>query len=317
MDYLRIRNWDKWQSYRRDRGRPPWIKVHRRLLQDPQWATLTDVQRGHLVSLWILAADRDGAIPSDPNLCRKLCFLDSTPDLQAFMDKGFIERGAKVTSTWRQDDANVTPNGRQHDAPEAKAEAEAEADIGYYVPSCAFCNARAGDVGKPLTVDLLIPKAAGGTDSEENQVANCQICKQLRKGIIGSVDEIRTRIHWNLWAKRSPKYVKARERMFGGVPPDGWVPPDKTFDVFWDAYPRKVGKGDALESWRKLNPTADTIAAIMQAVQAQKESLAWRKENGRYIPNPATWLNQKRWGDQLDSAPAGEYAGDNADALFT
>ncbi|KKL61244.1 hypothetical protein LCGC14_2197270, partial [marine sediment metagenome] len=57
---LRIRNWDKWQSYRRDRGQPPWIKVHRSLMRDMNWVSLSDAQRGQLVAIWMLAADQDG-----------------------------------------------------------------------------------------------------------------------------------------------------------------------------------------------------------------------------------------------------------------
>ena len=57
---MRVKDWERWQTYRKDRGRPPWIKLHREVLRNPQWVMLTDAQRGQLVSLWILAADRDG-----------------------------------------------------------------------------------------------------------------------------------------------------------------------------------------------------------------------------------------------------------------
>ena len=53
-------NWDKWQTYRKDRGQPPWIKIHRRLMRNPEWVSLTDAERGQLVSMWLLAADHDG-----------------------------------------------------------------------------------------------------------------------------------------------------------------------------------------------------------------------------------------------------------------
>ena len=33
----------------------------------------------------------------------------------------------------------------------------------------------------------------------------------------------------------------------------------------------------------------------MQAVNAQKHSEQWRRDNGRFIPNPATWLNGGYW----------------------
>jgi hypothetical protein len=115
MDFLRIRNWEKWQSYRRDRGQPPWIKVHRRLVHDSNWVTLSDAQRGHVLALWILAADRNGLIPACPLTLQKLCRLDDPPDIKLLIEKEFL-------------DANVTSRRRQHVHPEAEAEAEAEAE---------------------------------------------------------------------------------------------------------------------------------------------------------------------------------------------
>jgi hypothetical protein len=95
---LRVRNWDKWQSYRKDRGQPPWIKLHRCVLRDPEWVALTTLQRGILVHLWLLAADRDGELPDDPALIKRLCMLDDEPDLGFFVAKGFlVMRGKGLT----------------------------------------------------------------------------------------------------------------------------------------------------------------------------------------------------------------------------
>jgi hypothetical protein len=87
-----------------------------------KWAQLTDSEKGQLVSLWILAADRDGLIPSDPNILRKLAMLDEAPNINKFIDLGLL------TSNGCQDGVNVTTNGRQNDAPEAEAKAEAKAE---------------------------------------------------------------------------------------------------------------------------------------------------------------------------------------------
>ena len=101
---LKIRNWDKWQSYRSDRGQPPWIKLHRILLRNAEWVALNDQQRGQLVAMWLLAADQDGVIPASPRLIAKLCYMDDEPDIELFMDHGFIERDVNVASPRRQDD---------------------------------------------------------------------------------------------------------------------------------------------------------------------------------------------------------------------
>jgi hypothetical protein len=74
---------------------------------------------------------------------------------------------------------------------------------------------------------------------------------------------------------------------------------------FWSAYPKKVGKIDALKAWKKNG--RPEIAKILEAVAKQRASPQWLKEGGKFIPNPATWLNGGRWDDQ----PTEEY--DEAD----
>lgn len=88
----------------------------------------------------------------------------------------------------------------------------------------------------------------------------------------------------------------------GGNPP---ISPDavsERFARFWKAYPKKVGKGAAEKAWKKIKPSAELFDTIMAAIDAAKASEQWQRENGRYIPNPATWLNQKRWEDELPTA---------------
>lgn len=72
------------------------------------------------------------------------------------------------------------------------------------------------------------------------------------------------------------------------------------FAEFWSAYPKKVAKQYALKAWKRLRPDAELHEKIMQAVNAQKRSEQWRRDNGRYIPNPATWLNGGQWDNELE-----------------
>lgn len=76
------------------------------------------------------------------------------------------------------------------------------------------------------------------------------------------------------------------------------------FDQFWKAYPRKIGKGAAETAWKKIKEPGATLVLILEAIERQKESQDWQKENGQYIPNPATWLNQRRWEDEVSNQPA-------------
>ncbi|MCI8611052.1 MAG: hypothetical protein HFE66_03925 [Clostridiales bacterium] len=72
----------------------------------------------------------------------------------------------------------------------------------------------------------------------------------------------------------------------------------KRFDLFWKAYPKKTGKGNAEKSWNRIRPGKALFDQIMEALQKAVQCEQWLRDNGRYIPNPSTWLNQKRWEDE-------------------
>lgn len=71
------------------------------------------------------------------------------------------------------------------------------------------------------------------------------------------------------------------------------------FDRFWKLYPRKIGKGNAEKAWKKLKVTQPLFDRICAALAAQVNSPDWKKDGGQFIPHPATWLNGKRWEDEL------------------
>lgn len=77
------------------------------------------------------------------------------------------------------------------------------------------------------------------------------------------------------------------------------------FDRFWAAYPRKVGKGAAERSFERIRPDAALLDGMLRAIESQRQSDTWQRG---YIPNPATWLNQRRWEDEPDgvTAPAAQ-----------
>jgi len=76
---------------------------------------------------------------------------------------------------------------------------------------------------------------------------------------------------------------------------------DFEFEEFWKQYPKKIGKGAVFVSWKKLGKGRPPLVDLLNALGKQSKSLQWSQDNGKYIPNPLTWLNQKRWGDELDS----------------
>jgi hypothetical protein len=66
----------------------------------------------------------------------------------------------------------------------------------------------------------------------------------------------------------------------------------------WSAYPKRVGKGAAFRVWKKT-PFADR-KAILEDIDIRKRTHdPWLRDGGKYIPNPTTYLNQRRWEDDI------------------
>lgn len=72
------------------------------------------------------------------------------------------------------------------------------------------------------------------------------------------------------------------------------------FGEFWEVYPRKESKQSALNAFKKLKPDDELLAVMLNALEIQKKSEQWQKDKGQFIPHPSTWLNQKRWEDELE-----------------
>jgi len=102
------------------------------------------------------------------------------------------------------------------------------------------------------------------------------------------------------------KYTKEKEKEISSPNGDGCVVNDtkkqkhtytEEFEIFWKAYPRKVGKGAAFRSWKAHKPDLNTC---LKAIEIQKQTEQWKKSNGQFIPHPTTWINQHRWEDEVE-----------------
>jgi hypothetical protein len=74
------------------------------------------------------------------------------------------------------------------------------------------------------------------------------------------------------------------------------------FEVFWTAYPKKIGK-DKCRRWFASHKITDTLLDnMLNALDTQKRSSQWSKDDGQFIPHPYTWLNQGRWQDEVEQS---------------
>lgn len=78
---------------------------------------------------------------------------------------------------------------------------------------------------------------------------------------------------------------------------------DDGFAAFWAAWPKKVARQDAERAWGKLRPSPELQAVILAAVARWRQTEQWAVRG--VIPNPATWLNGKRWNDEVPGVHQG------------
>lgn len=78
---------------------------------------------------------------------------------------------------------------------------------------------------------------------------------------------------------------------------------DGLFDEFWSAYPKHVAQQPARKAFARLHPNRELLDKMLNALQWQKQTENWQRDGHRYVPNPATWLNGRRWEDEPEEQP--------------
>ena len=72
------------------------------------------------------------------------------------------------------------------------------------------------------------------------------------------------------------------------------------FLAFWQAYPRRIGKGDARAAFTKA-ATRNDPNLIVQAALAYAQHVLETGTEQKFIPHASTWLNGERWEDDLEA----------------
>ena len=158
-------------------------------------------------------------------------------------------------------------------------------------------------------IDHIVPVVQGGRSTEENLRLTCPECNMKRKkrftfkeilefdappisaANCGEVSQNAAIIQSNPIQIQSKSESKSEDNA------------REDFDKFWSAYPRKAGnKQKAFEAFKKAGVS---LEILLDAIENQKQSSQWSKDNGQFIPHPTTWLNGKRWEDQLAVDRAG------------
>lgn len=138
------------------------------------------------------------------------------------------------------------------------------------------------------------------------------------------VSEINTRIAIERETKRKEKSTKREPSVHEAPRSDHEAPPNHKpltinhkpltnkeepsgFALFWNPYKKKVGRPAALRAFKAQHINGE-LPLILADIERRNNSEAWQKNNGQFIPNPATYLNQRRWEDQVDDQTSNMFA---------
>lgn len=152
------------------------------------------------------------------------------------------------------------------------------------------------DPGLCASIDHFTLRVKGGNDYPSNLVTACVYCNKSKgaKNPEEYINDIRTfqegsgnipRIVLDETETETETETHMRTNGAG-------------FETFWKNYPKKKSRVQAEKAWLKIKPNEQLLATMLAMIERAKTSVEWQKENGRYIPYPASWLNAKRWEDE-------------------
>jgi hypothetical protein len=170
MSKYRVKGWGEFQHYR-DR-RPPWIKLHRTLLDNREYHLLSDGAGKALPLIWIMASDFDGELPDNKTAAFRLRKEESEyrAVISELVDRGFVEvaDGEAIQELTTKFES---PWPRRHIKDAVKASVFAR-DAG----RCRMCGST-----EILEYDHIIPVSKGGTSDHENIQLLCRSCNRTKR----------------------------------------------------------------------------------------------------------------------------------------
>lgn len=87
MQFFIVKNWNEFQHY--GKRNPPWIKLHRALLDDYAFCALPDDAKAHLMLLWVYASQHNGEIPDDSEFLEKKLSCTGI-NVRRYVELGFL-----------------------------------------------------------------------------------------------------------------------------------------------------------------------------------------------------------------------------------
>lgn len=274
-----------------------WIESHQELGRHPKTrrlAKMLGVSRpavvGHLHYLWWWAMDfaQDGDITefdNDELAEAALWDGDSVDFFQSLASSGFID-----TIKEPGQDTRHTLHDWDHYAGKLVAHRKANADKQKVWRDRQKDNVTAAPTETAGGVTVTLPSALPSRDGATvpyRTVPNPTEQNADPEGarVISETDPLPEAAQTDEAVKAAPKSPRQHD--------------PAAFDAFWLLYPKKVGKDDAQRAWQGKKPDPETQRKILAGVRALMAQPDWDRENRKFVPNPATFLNGRRWEDEL------------------
>lgn len=160
MEMATVKNWTNFQHYK-DRA-PPWIKLHRTILDDFDFARLPIASKALAPCIWLLASEsKDGSIPIDPEwLAFRLHWQvpDVEAGLKALIAGGFLIRASTVLAPCPQDACLETEGETEGETEKACASPDGEAPTRKPIPFQQIVDGYNAAMTKIAKVRDITPK---------------------------------------------------------------------------------------------------------------------------------------------------------------
>lgn len=162
-EFLTVVDWADFQAYK-DRN-PPWLKLYRSLLDNPDWFRLSGDAGKLLIELWIVAAGDDGNLPSFDDISWRIRkpAREISRCVDELVDAHFLawaeERLGKATWPSRYIPTKVRAEVMERDR-----------------HACVWCQSK-----ERLEVGYKIPVSENGTSEPENLQVLCRSCNRKKR----------------------------------------------------------------------------------------------------------------------------------------
>lgn len=293
------KNWASFQHYK-DRA-PQWIKLHRGLLDNIDYHLLTPVAAKCLPLFWLIASEKDGALPEVGELAFRLRMSEADVDgvLAELLRRDFlvhtdVAKPAEQVGTLAQRLAKSNGFGSRHISDATKRSVWAR-DGGI----CKKCGA-----AENIEYDHIHPVSKGGNSEVENIQLLCRPCNRSKRVRIDTEDATAAEQfdteHLDSRSLEKRREENKIEENIVAKAPIG----NSDFEKLKQVYPKRAGNYGWKAAEKKFNSLVKTgvdpaviIAAAVRLCQTLRSKIGTE-----FIPMPASWLNSEDFAESAADA---------------